>query len=59
MWSLFRTMYRIVKDRWAGYEVQQKIWWLGSWHMPSSNTHQTLEEAEAYIEKIKFVKYVD
>lgn len=40
--------YRIVRDRFAGYEVQVWRWWLPVWVQPSTNTHPSVERAEAW-----------
>ena len=53
--------YRIVRDRYAGYEVQFRRWWWPFWKMAGVNTHISVELAEAYARKHAgtFVKYVD
>lgn len=38
--------YRIVTDRYQGFEVQVKG--VFGWRMPACNTHATIEKAEAY-----------
>lgn len=43
--------YRIVRDSYAGYEVQIRRWWLPIWMQPRSNTHATLAGAEAFAKK--------
>ena len=54
-----KNKYRIVKDRYAGFEVQTKKWWFPiSWFQCSkspylSNTHLTVDKAEEYIRKRK------
>ena len=64
----FETRYRIVTDRFAGYEVQSRPWWWPFWDMVSANTSCTVEEAEfwlrSYLEKQgranhQFVKKVE
>lgn len=42
--------YRIVKDRYAGYEAQFRYWWLPIWWQcgPLCNTHATIDRAEAF-----------
>lgn len=40
--------YRIVKDRYSGYEVQHWRWWLPIWCQPQTNTHRTVEAAEEW-----------
>lgn len=43
--------YRIVKDNYSGYEVQIKRWWFPIWlQVGLSNTHRTIEDAEAFVE---------
>jgi hypothetical protein len=43
--------YRIVKDRYAGYEVQEWRWWFPVWCQAGfANTHRTLEAAKAWLE---------
>lgn len=40
--------YRIVRDRFAGYEVQSWRWWFPFWCQPTTNTHCTVEDAEKW-----------
>lgn len=41
--------YRIVRDTWAGYEVQIRRWWWPFWMQAGfSNTHGSLEAAERW-----------
>lgn len=48
----FRKRYRIVTDRYLGYEVQAWRWWLPVWiQVGLSNTHSTAEEAEIYMKR--------
>ena len=44
--------YRIVKDKYLGFEVQVKIWWLPFWWYQCGgiNTHHSIENAERYID---------
>lgn len=46
------SRYRIVRDDYAGYEVQRKVWWWPFWcqvsHLAGVNTWPTLESAERY-----------
>jgi hypothetical protein len=51
--------YRIVGDRYAGYEVQHKRWWFPFWIQVGINTHGMEEKAMAFIERLSYVKYVD
>jgi|688.fasta_scaffold25738_7 hypothetical protein len=54
--KLFSTRYRVVPDRWAGYEAQFKPWWSPFWLQcdPCSsgtdcNTSPTIEMARQVI----------
>ncbi len=41
--------YRIVTDRFAGFEVQARRWWWPFWvQCGVTNTHRTIERAERY-----------
>lgn len=40
--------YRIVEDRWAGFEVQIRTRWWPFWRQPRTNTHSTMEAAERW-----------
>lgn len=52
--SLFRTRYRIVRDRWSGYEVQWRYWWMPFYVQAGyTNTHCTIERAKRYLEQVK------
>jgi hypothetical protein len=53
--------YRIVTDRYAGYEVQVWRWWFPFWLEVGCNTHPTLERARAFAEadKGRVVEYVE
>jgi hypothetical protein len=44
-----KTKYRIVRDGYAGYEVQRKLWWWPWWHQPRTNTRGTVEGAEDWL----------
>lgn len=47
--------YRIVGDKYLGYECQVKYWWFPiCWFQIAVNTHATVEAAKAYIEYHKF-----
>lgn len=50
--------YRIVTDRYAGYEVQHWRWWCPFWCEPITNTHRTVEEAEQWAKDWANRKYV-
>lgn len=50
--------FRIVRDHYAGYEVQAKRWWWPFWIQCGSrygrtNTHLTVEKAREFIEREK------
>lgn len=51
-----KRCYRIVTDRFKGYEVQVRRWWFPFWIQCgngrlSVNTHYSLDEAEAFARK--------
>ena len=47
---MFKTEYRIVRDSYAGYEVQMKRWWWPIWtEVGWVNTHSSLEGAKKYL----------
>jgi hypothetical protein len=54
---MFKTRYRIVTDRYLGYEVQSRIWWFPFWiqckddRYYCTNTHPTIEKAKEFIER--------
>lgn len=67
---MFKNKYRIVTDKFSGYEVQFKPWYLpfyyqvGDENNKHTNTSYTVEDAELLIErhksrKVRVVKYVD
>lgn len=67
--KLFKNRYRIVTDKYLGYEVQTKKWfwinWVECWgNGDISNTYRSIEEAEQFVEdrqtksKSKVVKYL-
>ena len=43
--------YRIVTDRFAGYEVQWWRWWWPFWIQGKTNTHRTIEAAREYAQQ--------
>lgn len=43
--------YRIVRDNYNGFEVQSRCWWWPLWTQGESNSHSTIEGAEAYAMK--------
>ena len=47
-----KPKYRIVKDRWNGFEAQQKLWWWPFWEQIGfTNTHTSIKDARNYIEE--------
>jgi hypothetical protein len=50
---MLKKRYRIVTDRYLGYEVQVKYWWWPWWIMPFSNTHYTIEKAKELVDTLK------
>jgi hypothetical protein len=50
---MFKKRYRIVTDRYLGYEVQVKNWWWPLWYMPVLNTNWTIEEAKQLVDRLK------
>ena len=55
MKEMFKVKYRIVTDKYDGFECQHKRWWFPFWieiERPGfySNTHRTLEEARNFID---------
>lgn len=61
MSQLFRTRYRIVRDRWLGYEVQFRWWWMPFYVQGRTNTHVSVRQAEEYVEFLRkgpVVKYI-
>lgn len=49
--KLFKTKYRIVTDKYAGYEAQVKYWYWPFWVMLyGCNTSLTIERAEGLIQ---------
>jgi hypothetical protein len=58
--NLFRTRYRVVRDRYLGYEVQFRHWWMPFYIQGEVNTHTSLDKAINYIQlKKKSVVYVE
>lgn len=43
--------YRIIRDGYAGYEVQVWRWWFPFWIQPVTNTHSTVESAEQWAKR--------
>jgi hypothetical protein len=51
-----KTKYRIVSDRYAGYECQIWRWYWPFWvQMGFTNTHLSIEAAKRYIDSHAFV----
>ena len=50
---MFKKRYRIVTDRYLGYEVQVKNWWWPWWVMPFTNTQHTIERAKELVDRLK------
>jgi hypothetical protein len=55
--------YRIVRDRYAGYEVQIRRWWFPVWLQVGINTHRTIEQAEEFAQgyakpKVKYLGWL-
>jgi hypothetical protein len=48
MTGLTTAYYRIVRDNYAGYEVQIWRWWWPFWQQVSINTHRDMVSAEQY-----------
>jgi hypothetical protein len=45
------SRYRVVRDNFAGYEVQKWRWWFPVWmECGWCNTHVSVEKAKAFIE---------
>lgn len=48
--KFFRTRYRIVTDKFCGYEAQFRWWWMPFYmEMGFTNTHTTVERARSFI----------
>lgn len=45
--------YRIVRDNYNGYEVQNWRLWFPLWLQGVTNTHSNIEKAKEYIKKLK------
>lgn len=57
---MFKTKWRVVSDKYAGYEIQKKVWFWPFWmqtdrygNAPGVNSFKSLAEAMDRIEKIK------
>lgn len=44
-----KSKYRIVPDRYLGYEVQVKKWYWPFWRMPFINTNVSIRQAKVLI----------
>lgn len=54
MGKFFKTSYKIVADRWAGYEVLVWRWYWPFWvQLGGTNTHSNLEDAKRYLKRWK------
>lgn len=54
-----KPRYRIVTDRLFGYAVQVWRWWWPFWCEPHPNSHNSVEQAEAWARnQFKVVKYL-
>jgi hypothetical protein len=55
--DLFRTRYRVVGDRYLGFEAQFRYWWMPfymqMWGAGPANTHRTVDDAERFIAKAR------
>lgn len=45
--------YRIVHDKYSGFEVQFRTFWMPYWRTPFVNTRHSLEAAESLAEEIE------
>ena len=45
---MFKNQYRIVRDRYLGYEAQIKYWWWPFWVVIDCNTFPSVEGAEEF-----------
>jgi hypothetical protein len=58
-----KTKYRIVTDKYAGYEAQVWRWYWPFWSQIGINTHKTIESAREYIDRkavkrsVKIIEY--
>jgi len=50
--SWLRPEYRVVKDSYAGYEVQYRRWWFPIWIQVGVNTWSTLDRAEQFARQV-------
>lgn len=56
------AQYRIVHDKYCGYEAQARRWWWPLWwQIGFTNTHSSVESAEEFIEHCQnpVVKTID
>ena len=56
--KFFTNKYRVVTDRYAGYEVQIKYWWFPIWMELGINTHHNIEDALELVEHHKYKKHI-
>ena len=60
-------LYRIVTDKYLGFEVQSRRWWSPFWNqVDGCNTHWSIEIAEEFLRQYltrrkpgKFVKFIN
>ena len=51
---MFKTKWRIVTDKYCGFEVQYKRWWFPLWRQVGGvNTFSTVEAALVFLERVK------
>ena len=54
--EIIMTAYRIVTDKYSGYEVQAKRWWFPFWlQCGHTNTHRSVDAAERWA--IRFAEH--
>lgn len=51
--SVFSTRYRVVRDRYCGFEVQKRLWFFPFWIQSPVNTHFSLESALEFVDVLK------
>jgi hypothetical protein len=54
---MFKTHYRVVTDRYLGFEAQVRYWWSPFWiECGYPNTHPSIEKAVDHIKRCKGYK---
>jgi hypothetical protein len=54
---MFKTRYRVVTDRYLGFEAQEKHWWWPWWvQCGYRNTHPSIEKALEHVKRYKRYK---